>query len=555
MAETVESKDRIIQPTFDKKGGVSYASTTSPPSDSFAVCYMVPDRVIPVIFVPGVMGSNLANVPKPGEEIETVWVLDSSIGMGYDWGTVKAPKRKELLRPEVTQVYSLGKIAQGTAQTDAELLRRGWGEVGYTSYAEGLVWLENHLNDFSNPQSGDRVATINAVLEGAIKADKITRDEVALTYKYQFPVHAVGYNWLDSNAKSAERLARKIKEFVAFYANNKIKCEKVIVVTHSMGGLVARHCSENLGMKDTILGIVHGVMPAIGAAAVYRRMKAGTENPNKGKGTLKSTLGGAASEVLGGDAAEMTTVLSSAPGPLQLLPSIEYGMQWLKFNDGGKDMPELSLPKADPYSEIYTVRGKWWSLCDDWLIDARDKPKEKTAEKLDKDWKGFKKLVNEKVKDFLEIDIKGKYHANTYAFIGLDNSHKAYGQVTWTFKQAFNYVKPTSANLLDAPFRRTSGEGIEHPTSKVETKSLGKTQMEDRIMPMEVSNGEEAGDGTVPSRSGRAVKSHAKSYFELARVEHEPAYKNGNHHAQLAALHGILKIAQGIKDVPKMAYK
>ena len=143
----------------------------------------------------------------------------------------------------------------------------------------------------------------------------------------------------------------------------------------------------------------------------------------------------------------------------------------------------------------------------------------------------------------------------TSAFIGLDNSHKAYGQVKWTFKQAFNYVKPIAANLLDAPFSRTSGEGIENPTNKVETKSLGKTQMEDRIMPMEVSNGEEAGDGTVPSRSGRAVKSHAKSYFELARVEHEPAYKNGNHHAQLAALHGIIKIAQGIKDVPKMAYK
>jgi hypothetical protein len=554
MAET---KDRVIQPAFDKKGGVTYPSTTSPPNDSTAVCYMVPDRVIPIIFVPGVMGSNLATVARNGVPARPVWLLNSSAGMAYDWGTEEAPKRKEILRPEATQVYRLGKIGQGTIQTDEELTRRGWGEVGYTSYAEGLVWLENNLNDFMNAKSGDRFALINAVLEGAIKAEKITRDEVALSYKYQFPVHAVGYNWLDSNADSAERLARKIKEFVAFYKKNKIKCEKVIVVTHSMGGLVARHCSENLGMKETILGIVHGVMPAIGAAAVYRRMKAGTENPDKG--TWKSARGGAASHVLGGNASEMTTVLSSAPGPLQLLPSIEYGMQWLKFNDGTKDLPELSLPKADPYSEIYTVRGKWWSLCDDWLIDARDKPEQKTKKKLDDDWKGFTVTVNRLVKPFLEGEngIKGKYHDNTYAFIGLDSEHRAYGQVTWKFKGGINNAKPTLANLPDAPFGRddNGGEGIEYPTGKKQLHGIRGPIIVNSTMPMEVSVGEEAGDGTVPSRSGRAVKSHAKAYFELARVGHEPAYKNENNHAQRAALYGIVKIAQSIKDVPDMAYK
>lgn len=552
MAET---QDRVIQPTFDKKGGVTYPSTTSPPDDSVGVCYMVPDRVIPVIFVPGVMGSNLSNIPKPGKKADPIWLLNSSGGMLTDWGTTGPIKRKELLRPEVTQVYPLGKIPSGTIQTDEELRRRGWGEVGYSSYAEALVWLENNLNDFGDSKAGDRFAMINAVLEGAINADKVTRDEVALSYKYQFPVHAVGYNWLDSNAKSAERLARRIKDFVAHYVNNKIRCEKVIVVTHSMGGLVARHCSENLGMKNTILGIVHGVMPAIGAAAVYRRMKAGTENPDKG--TWKSARGGAASYVLGGNAAEMTTVLSSAPGPLQLLPSIEYGMNWLKFSDGARDMPELSLPKADPYDEIYTVRGRWWSLCDYRLIDARDKPEQKTKEKLNADWLGFETIINKEVRTFLEDDLKGKYHANTYAFIGLDDNHRAYGQVTWTAKTNVNYAKPTAANLPNASFKRgDNGEGTEYPFTKVQVQGgRGGTKVVDRDMPMDVSKGEEAGDGTVPSRSGRAVKSHAKAYFELARVGHEPAYKNDNHHAQLAALHGIIKITQSIKTVPKMAYK
>lgn len=551
MAETT---DRVILPSFDKRGGVSYKSTTSPPNDSFAICYMVPDRVIPVIFVPGVMGSNLGTIPEKDKASEPIWLMDSNAGMAWDWGTTKAPRRKELLRPDVTEVYRGGAIPQGTTQSDTELARRGWGEVGFGSYAEGLVWLENNLNDFDNPQPGNRAALINAALEGAIKMDKVVRDEVALTYRYRFPVHAVGYNWLDSNARSAERLAGKINEFIAFYQKNKLKCEQVIVVTHSMGGLVARHCSENLGMQSKILGIVHGVMPAIGAAAVYRRMKAGTENPDSG--TWKSARGGAASMVLGGNAAEMTAVLSSAPGPLQLLPSMEYGMNWLKFHDGQSELTQMSLPKADPYSEIYTVRGKWWSLCDDYLIDPT--VKKKTQINLDSDWKSFKDLIYADVQSFLEVDIKGKYHPHTYAFIGLDQSLRAYGQVQWTFTPTqYDNNKTVPPDLLNAAFLRGSGEGQELPLRTLApgkpTHVMGYDQRP--RMPMQVSAAEEVGDGTVPSRSGRAVKSHAKAYFELAHVGHEPAYKNENAHAQRAALYGIVKIAQRIKDVAGMAYK
>lgn len=551
MAETT---DRVIQPSFDKtKGAVTYHSTTSPASDSFAVCYMVPDRVIPVIFVPGVMGSNLGNIPDKGEAQKPIWLLNSDKGMAWDWGTTKAPERKVLLRPEVTQVYRDGAIPKGTIQTNEELQRRGWGEVGFTSYSEGLAWLENTLNDFDNPQPGARVALINAMLEGALKVEKVSREEVGLTYKYRFPVHAVGYNWLDSNAKSAQRLAQKIDEFINFYKKQNLKCEQVIVVTHSMGGLVGRHCSENLGMRSKILGMVHGVMPAIGAAAVYRRMKAGTENPDKG--TWKSAAGGAASEVLGGDAAEMTAVLSSAPGPLQLLPSIEYGMQWLKFNDGAKDLPAMSLPKADPYSEIYTVRGKWWSLCDDWLIDPRDELKVK-LKKAGSDWDDFVTVIDTKVQPFLEKMIKGKYHPHTHAFIGIDNALRAYGNVQWTFKPGSTNSKAALPDdLLNKGFKRGSGEGEEFPIRPEVKKGPRGSPSDESLMPMGISVAEEAGDGTVPRRSGRAVKEVATSYFELARVGHEPAYKNKNAHAQRAALYGIVKIAQRIQDVAGMAYK
>jgi uncharacterized protein involved in type VI secretion and phage assembly len=66
-----------------------------------------------------------------------------------------------------------------------------------------------------------------------------------------------------------------------------------------LGGLVARFCSEVLNRRDDIFGIVHGVMPAIGAAAVYRRFKSGTEDPTG----WYNMVGAVTSSALGNDAA------------------------------------------------------------------------------------------------------------------------------------------------------------------------------------------------------------------------------------------------------------
>ena len=197
---------RVITPKFDKNGFALYDSITSPSDDTYAIAYVVPDRVIPVIFVPGVMGSNLAKKNKKTSDSQApIWLLNSLEGMAQDWILTKANKRKELLRPEVTEVYRGGSISEGTMQTKEELLRRGWGEVGYTSYGDALLWLENTLNESHSPLQGQRANLIGQALEGAIKMEAVTRDEVALSYKYRLPVHAVGYNWLDSNAQSAER--------------------------------------------------------------------------------------------------------------------------------------------------------------------------------------------------------------------------------------------------------------------------------------------------------------------------------------------------------------
>src|ERR1700709_2729015 len=106
------------------------------------------------------------------------------------------------------------------------------------SYGPWLVWLENALNDAHKCKTGLRAELMRQPVADAPGVQALTFDEVALSYKYQFPVHAVGYNWLQSNDESAQYLADKIDAFMNYYRGRGYQCEKVILVTHSMGGLV-----------------------------------------------------------------------------------------------------------------------------------------------------------------------------------------------------------------------------------------------------------------------------------------------------------------------------
>ncbi|QXE07352.1 hypothetical protein BJG93_36445 (plasmid) [Paraburkholderia sprentiae WSM5005] len=83
---------------------------------------MVPNRIIPVIFVPGIMGTNLAT--KNFGQSQPVWLLDSTATV-KSWMTKGPAYRQRVLDPEKTQVHDGGVIPSGTAQSETELRRRG----------------------------------------------------------------------------------------------------------------------------------------------------------------------------------------------------------------------------------------------------------------------------------------------------------------------------------------------------------------------------------------------------------------------------------------------
>jgi hypothetical protein len=190
---------------------------------------------------------------------------------------------------------------------------------------------------------------------------------------FEFPVYACGYNWTDDNANSGARLAARIQEIIQEAKQVTGLCQMVILITHSMGGLVARWASEQAGAQSSILGVVHGVQPATGAAAAYWRIKAGFEGL------------GPTSRVLGHSAREVTPILGNIPGGLELLPNKLHranngSSSWLTITGYG---PTVSKPESgDPYSDIYrrpaVVRPKkdekastnaYWGLVDPDLLD------------------------------------------------------------------------------------------------------------------------------------------------------------------------------------------
>jgi hypothetical protein len=57
------------------------------------------------------------------------------------------------------------------------------------------------------------VTTTDPAIFGAIqKSDPLTEDGLKLFANFQYPVHAVGYNWTQSNGKSAETVFARIKK-------------------------------------------------------------------------------------------------------------------------------------------------------------------------------------------------------------------------------------------------------------------------------------------------------------------------------------------------------
>ncbi len=224
-------------------------------------------------------------------------------------------------------------------------------------------------NDVDGPDHGlDGIAQLvyKRLVEQLAWADERraqqTTQQTATNRFFRTPPHCFGYNWtgpLDASAKS-------LKEFVdalrTKHRRDGGRCDRVILVTHSTGGLVARHACQDAAFSSQVLGVIHAGVPHRGTPEMYYRFKSGFP-----RGKLIDTL---IAWIASRSGREATAVLGNIPGALPLLPTMDYrtgngDASWLRVHPHGQ--AGITHPEQDPYLEVYNRRDPWALLDPDNL--------------------------------------------------------------------------------------------------------------------------------------------------------------------------------------------
>ncbi|MGJ9416239.1 esterase/lipase family protein [Massilia sp. CMS3.1] len=534
--------------------------------------------MIPVIVVPGIMGTNLKAKAKPrlGRIIneknakvplgDKAWRppngMQEGLNASIEWGRFSAADRQEIFDGPTLEVDDAGAVTlldavDGYVLTEADVRQRGWGEVHADSYGILLHALQTRLNQTFGfdeqtkkrvlQQHWKDVMACEPQKWGVREFEPLTENHLVKHAGHYFPVYAVGYNWLEDCEQSSQRLEKRILEIIEFWAQAKRSCDKVILVTHSMGGLVTRACAKRI--PDKIAGIIHGAMPAYGAPAAYRRLACGTESSSPDSNPLDNMEASALAKILGETTEKTTPVLATSPGALELLPNHLYPGPWLHVRittSIGKHQAAAATTKAsvaanspassdylhlpggrltNPY-DMYRDMTSWYRLINPALSDPADKYREKPG--------GVEKAIKSAIETAEKFHraLGDYYHPNTYAFYGADQYRRSYGRVRWVAKQqAGAATVVTAANVGAARFLSHTALGQRRVRLEEKADLLFELEEQDA-----------RGDGTVPHQSGMGPSGKAKQVFATQGYDHQGAYNHSD--MLMLTLRLIVKIVQ-----------
>ena len=565
---------RRAQPTGSNEHGPRYEWTFTDASKTDLVeLRLQPVAFLPVVFVPGIMGTNLVELKTTGRSRVRVWNVDDAPGAMV--GAIRDPSQRQAdLHFARTQIYEQGKVPDERSQTglnnDQDYWDRGWGEVGYMSYGEFLLWLERTLNASAGASRqamlmsqlttalGPQATQAPAGWQAARPFDPIKADELTQADRWLMPVYACGYNWLGDNARAAERLQARINAVIERHHDGRFGfCRQVVLITHSMGGLVARACQALPDMQHKIAGVLHGVMPTLGAPVAYRRCKVGMGDEGSSGIGLAATAAWGAAKVIGQSGQHVTPVFAQSPGALQLLPSQAHPPGWLRIT--GPDGRDLypPLPSANPYDEIYRERIRWWGLVrDEWL-----RPQ---GSRFQMDFSSFEDHLDVARKFHTALSPEDS-HPCTYAFYGHGGQSEAgpiqsFESVQWRAVPGKRLGAPPLQQVPQLTHAQVNLEGSnpEHigktvtPVLTEKTYSEAVDVVEEWHYELRAAGPEPGGDGTVNRRSAAAVGQGARrvrQVFTLPDIAHEPAYKSL--FVRRLVVYAVLKIsAQAINPLP-----
>jgi pimeloyl-ACP methyl ester carboxylesterase len=559
-----------------------------------------PDKIIPIIFLPGVMGSNLRMSKKRQDVLKRpdnrAWRPDDlmSLSGNYEvvnksgmggWFRNASPAQRQLdFDPNTTEVeyyhYTESKdrfdpegketleadarhqnvpdtlapipplmgyrftqsISQPGAnrtpprkkQMPAQIARwRGWSEVLFAGpYSQMLNTAEIFLNNMVvkgqlNPM-WSRVLT-DPKSFGATSIPALTEVEIKKISNCWYPVHAMGYNYLKSNGESAVVIADRIRGLVLGYQKRGFKCDEVIIVTHSMGGILARALIHpdygNLLSDQTVkvLGMYHSAMPTLGAAAAYRRTRFGfLEKEGKTAEYF--------AEIIAINGQHATAILANTPGPLELMPAAAYGKDWLKVIDGcGRTIRSWPQANENALDSIYLQpQSNWWRLINpDWVNPGNVRYLDGGG--IENVWRRLKSATA-----FLDAIATTFHPTHCYASYCASDEHKSYGNLVF---------KVTNPEIWDS---RT----ITLPPADTwklltdDKKGTLTVQAGTRVLTLKLQPGGAAGDETVPAE--RSACKITGTLFKHGTIKGEGYEHQGSYahpHVLTSMLYSIAKIA------------
>lgn len=537
-----------------------------------------PNHIVPIIVVPGIMGTNLRakRAPRLGripdernqavEPGAPVWRPPNGAKEGLyasvAWGNVEASFRQKLFDPATLEVDDAGPVIlppsdDGYVLNEQEVRTRGWGEVHAESYGPLLYALQKRLNQTFEFDEQSKKPSVRQHWKDVMACDpkrwgirefaELTETDLKKHAKHYFPVYSVGYCWLHDCKVSSQLLERKILEIIESWRKANRRCDKVILVTHSMGGLVARACARRI--PNQIAGVIHGVMPALGAPVAYRRIACGTETRSPTNSPGANIEASRIAKILGETPQKTTPVLAISPGALEMLPNHLYPQPWLHvrvmksvgtarsagygtrddfFRQTEAPVDYLHLPNVrapNPY-DLYRDFKSWFRLIDPALADPSGKYRTLPG--------GIEKAVRAAIAsaETFHRELESYYHPNTYVFYGDDQNKLSYGQVRWIAPQgAGSPGALTPGNLAAAKFLGYTKSG--HRRILVEKRAE---------LHFSADAQDARGDGTVPYQSGGSPAGKVKQLFATRGYEHQESYKDED--MLMLTLRLIVKIVQ-----------
>jgi hypothetical protein len=455
---------------------------------------------IPIIVLPGIMGTRLR---QSGAQSEKVWDPDSKRFMlttfGHKWATA-FKKQRTILGPRGLFDARFAKVDEDDPDHNQDedifgaivggnplypnAVKRGWGGVAWTAYQNLLLGLHNRT------WPGN------------------------ITTCFKLPVYAVGYDWRDSIKAGGQYLTDKVRQI----KSDNPGCKKVILITHSMGGMVAR-AACNAGLESDVLAVIHTVQPTTGAPAAYWRMKAGFERGH-GSTFMKRMLSYPAAWVLGADGLEVTALLGHMPGGLELLPNMTHQDNsshagWLVYQPPDGTGPIRVPNTGDPYGEIYRNETAPYRLIlwKEYLAGQRDASAAETGSA----WADFLKCIGgaETVHRGLGV----YQHPKSWHFYGVGR------QTIDTITITANTID-TSLTLIDPmaglttggfPLLRESGDF-----------SYAEATGEDTATFYQMSDPNGDGDGTVPRGSGSILTVGGAQGIPVPNSGHDSCFNDND---------------------------